>query len=252
MLIGALSLGGIFPLAGFWSKDLVLSATWERALQGEGAGYLFYLIFALITVFLTAFYMFRVIFMTFFGPYRGQGHPHESPPVMTVPLLILAVPSVLVGLWGSPLMNDGFQHFLEGPSFHGHEFNLILALLGLGLGIAGIAFAYLVYVPGIISASALGRTFRPAYNLFLNRYYIDELYQWLIDRILLAFSSFLAFFVDPRIIDGVVNGLGRLAVRISTTVRQLQTGQVQSYAMAVFVGLALISLVAVVINPLLR
>jgi NADH-quinone oxidoreductase subunit L len=252
MVIGAVSLGGIFPLSGFWSKDTVLAAVWNQATGGGGPGYLVLLFFALITVFLTAFYMFRVIFRAFFGDYLGHGHPHESPPVMTVPLLILAVPSVLVGLWGSPLLGEGFQRFVEGPAFHHEELNLQMAVLSTILGLAGIGLAYLMYVKRTVPAEAMARRLQPAYTTLKNRYYLDELYEAMIDRGVLAFSRFLAFFVDPRVIDGAVNGSGRLAVRTSTVVRRIQTGRVQSYAMAVFAGLALISVFAIVARAMVR
>lgn len=251
MLIGAISLAGIFPFAGFWSKDAIIAAVANRAAEPGNAGYGILLVFALATVFLTAFYMFRVIFLTFFGSFRGHGHPHESPAVMTVPLLILAVPSIIAGFWGSPLGNDGFQSFIEGHPVH-EEINTGLAVLSTVLGLAGIALAYLMYVARAIAPEALSQRFSPIYTTLLNKYYMDELYQTLIDRIVLAFSRFLAYFVDPNIIDGIVNGVGRLALRTSATVRQIQSGQVQSYAMFVFAGLAVISIFAIALSTMVR
>jgi NADH-quinone oxidoreductase subunit L len=251
MLVGALSLAGIFPFSGFWSKDSVLAATYDKAIHDGGTGYLVLLAFALATVFLTAFYMFRVIFLTFFGQYRGHGQPHESPAVMTVPLLLLAVPSTIAGLWGSPIGNDGFQSFLEGHQVH-EEINQTLAIISTALGLAGIALAYLMYGARALPADTVARAFGPIYTTLFHKYYFDELYQAIIDSIVLAFSRFLAFFVDQRIIDGAVNGMAALAVRTSATVRQVQTGRVQSYAMAIFAGLALISALAIVLRPMVR
>jgi NADH-quinone oxidoreductase subunit L len=255
MMIAGLSLAG-FPLfSGFWSKDEILTTTLARASEPDGAGYLFYFAFALITVFLTAFYVFRAIFLTFFGELRLPEDPHdpdyrsvhESPSAMTVPLIILAVPSLLVGFWGSPLLGEGFQRFLEGAEFHSQEMNGGLALLGSAVGIAGIVVAYLMYVARAIPAAAVTRATGPLYRLFANKYYLDALYSWFVATVVLGISRFLAFFVDPRIIDGVVNGVGRLAVTISSAVRQVQTGKVQSYATVVFAGLAVISLVTIVL-----
>jgi NADH-quinone oxidoreductase subunit L len=248
MIVGALSLAGLPPLAGFWSKDSILAAVYEQSVHEGGARYLVLLVFAVITVFMTAFYMFRVVFLTFFGAYRGDGHPHESPRVMTIPLLILMVPSILAGIWGSPWGNDGFQSFVEGHQVH-EEINPAIALLSSALGLGGIGLAYLMYVRQTISAQAMAPRFRPVYNTFWRKYYMDELYQAGIDRIVLAGSRLMAFVVDTRIIDGVVNGSGRLALRTSSTVRQIQTGRLQSYAMVVFAGLALISVFAIVLGP---
>ena len=257
MVIAGLSLAGIFPLSGFWSKDLILGVTLDRALQGpDGTGYLIYFAFGLITAFLTAFYMFRAIFLTFFGELRLHEDPHhpikESPSTMTVPLMILAVPSVLVGLWGSPLFGDGFQRFLEGAAFHEHALNLTLALVASAAGVAGIALAYLMYVAGAISPAAITRLFGPLYRLPVNKYWLDDLYQWFIDNVVLGLSRFLAYVFDPKVIDGVVNGVGRVAVATSATVRQIQTGRVQSYALYVFAGLAVVWIVAIVARNMAR
>jgi NADH-quinone oxidoreductase subunit L len=203
----------------------------------------------LITVFLTAFYMFRAIFLTFFGQLRLHEEPDhpikESPGTMTVPLLILAVPSVFIGLWGSPWFNDGFQHFLEGANYHPHAFDTGLALLGTVIALAGIGLAYVMYGVQVVSPSAVTRLFGPFYWWPANKYWLDDLYQWFIDKVVLGLSRFLAYFFDPRVVDGVVNGIGRLAVAISAATRQIQTGRVQSYALYVFAGLALISLFAI-------
>jgi NADH-quinone oxidoreductase subunit L len=250
MVVGALSLAGLPPLSGFWSKDSILAAVYEKSVEGGGVGYLVLLLFGLVTVFLTAFYMFRVLFLTFFGAYRGHAHPHESRAVMAVPLLILVIPSALAGFWGSPLGNDGFQSFVEGHQVR-EEINMAMAIASSVLGLAGISLAYLMYVRRTISAEAMALRFRPIYTMFWRKYYMDELYQAAIDRVVLAGSRFMAFFVDPRIIDAAVNGSGRLAVRTSSTVRQIQNGRVQSYAMAVFAGLALISAFAILLGPVL-
>jgi NADH-quinone oxidoreductase subunit L len=245
MVVAGLSLAG-FPLfSGFWSKDSILGATLARAQGPNGSGYMVYFAFALVTVFLTAFYVFRAIFLTFFGELRLREDPHhrihESPPNMTVPLLILAVPSVIIGFWGSPLMGEGFQRFLEGPNFRPEEMNAGLAILGSVVGIAGIAVAYLMYLARAISPVSVARAFGPLYRLPTRKWYLDDLYNWIIGTIVLGIATFLAYVFDPKIIDGIVNGIGRLAVGISGTVRWLQTGKLQSYAMVVFLGLAVIS-----------
>jgi NADH-quinone oxidoreductase subunit L len=249
MFIAALSLAGIPPLSGFWSKDAVLAATAERAGGPNGTIYYVLLLFALITVFMTAFYMFRAWFLTFFGAHRGvhadQLHAEPAFGFMTAPLILLAIPSIVVGLWGSPFGGDGFQSFVEGHPVH-EDVNVVLAGLGTLLGVAGIGVAFLMYGSRVISAAAVTRAFGPLYRLPINKYYLDDLYQGLIDRILLAFSRFLAFVFDARVVDGIVNGIGRLAIIVGGMVRVIQTGRVQSYAMYVFGGLALISLLTII------
>jgi NADH-quinone oxidoreductase subunit L len=197
MGLGALSLAG-FPLfSGFWSKDEVLAQT------ALGGGPLL-LAFAVITVFLTGFYTFRMYFLTFHGAYRGgeaPGHrtpephehahtaqPHESDGWMTVPLIVLAIPAVLAGFWGAPFLGNGFQKYLERQNFQEGVQNIPLMLLGAVLAIGGIAVAWLFYGMRTSYAVDFGRRFQPIYTLLLNRYYIDEFYMWLIDKLVLATS----------------------------------------------------------------
>src|SRR5260370_37209241 len=193
MAIGGLSLAG-FPLfAGFWSKDDVLAAATR-------AGPLL-LAFGVITVFLTAFYPFRRFFLTFHGTLRGQAvlavdtgsHPpeidaethdrplHESDWWMTGPLIVLAIPALLIGFWGAPppFGNSGFQRFLEGTAYVSVEPNWTLGGLGIVLAIAGIATAWVMYGARQVVTEPLAR-FGFAYELRARRYYLDELYMWLI------------------------------------------------------------------------
>jgi NADH-quinone oxidoreductase subunit L len=242
MVIGALSLAGIPPLAGFWSKDEILLSTLHAA-QTYGGIYWLLLAFALVTVFMTAFYAFRLIFMTFGGTYRGSLDPRyirEAPITMTLPLLILAVPSILAGLWGAPQLGNGFATFLEGPDFHGEPMNIGLAALGTVLALAGIGVAYLTYSAGAISPVAMAARFRPIYVTLFNRYWIDELYCWLMDKLIIAVAFFLGMF-DREVIDGIVNGVGRGTTLAGDWLRGLQTGRIPSYALAVAGGLLIIA-----------
>jgi NADH-quinone oxidoreductase subunit L len=243
MVIGALSLAGIPPFAGFWSKDEILLSTLHVA-QEQGGLYWILLAFALITVFLTAFYTFRLIFMTFGGTFRGTPgmleHIREAPPTMTLPLLILAVPAVLVGLWGAPFFGNGFARFLEGPQFHGEEMNIVMAATGTVLALAGIGVAYAFYGAKLWSPEAVAARFRGIYVTLFNRYWIDELYCWLMDKLIIAVAYGMSLF-DSNVVDGVVNGVGKGTTTAGDWLRTLQTGRIPSYALAFAGGVLIIA-----------
>jgi NADH-quinone oxidoreductase subunit L len=247
MVIASLSLAGIPPLAGFWSKDEILLSTMHAA-QTQGSIYWLLFAFALITVFLTAFYTFRMIFLTFGGTWRGAPgmleHVRESPLTMTLPLMLLAVPSVLAGLWGAPQLGNGFAQYLEGSEFHKTEMDVVVAGTGTVLAILGIGLAYLMYSAQSISAAALTMRLRPIYLTLFNRYWIDELYCWLMDKFIIAVAFGMGWF-DQNVIDGVVNGVGKGTTVAGDWLRGLQTGRIPSYALAVAGGLAIIAFWAV-------
>jgi NADH-quinone oxidoreductase subunit L len=265
MGIGGLSLAGIPPLAGFWSKDEVLAAA------ATGAGPIL-LAFGVITVFLTAFYTFRMFFLTFHGQFRGSpevaevehGHPvahdaethvpahHETEGTdwwMVGPLVVLSIPAVLAGFWGSPLGNYGFQRFLEGAQYQDVQANLPLALLGAILAIVGIVAAWLWYGARAYRREPLAR-FGGAYTLLARRYYIDELYMRLIDIFAIGLGAAVAVF-DRQALDGVVNGVARLFADGGRVLRTTQTGRVQNYGLVLFGGMAVIAVVLLA-APLVR
>jgi NADH-quinone oxidoreductase subunit L len=261
MGIGALSLAG-FPLfSGFWSKDEIL------ATAALGAGPILFA-FAIITVFLTAFYTFRMFFLTFHGASRRRppeerhgetGEPsdehsggiHESDWWMVGPLVVLAVPALLVGFWGAPppFGTTGFQRFLEGQEFHELQANWGLAGLGAVLAVAGILVAWVLYGARAYVHEPLAR-FGAAYTILRRRYFIDELYMWLIDKLAIGVAYVVALF-DRQALDGLVNGIGRAFTVGGRGLRQVQTGRVQNYGLVLFGGLAVIALV-LVIAPLMR
>ncbi|HYY88559.1 MAG TPA: hypothetical protein VFA49_07180, partial [Chloroflexota bacterium] len=205
----------------------------------------------------------RMYFLTFHGVYRGgedaahstaEPHehvvrPHESDGWMTVPLIVLAIPTVVVGFWGSPLLGNGFQHFLEGRDFQEAVPNLPLAILGAVLALAGIGVAWLFYGMRTTYAVDFGRRFQPVYTLLLNRYYIDEFYMWLIDKLVLATSTGLALF-DRQGLDTAFDWLADLFRLGGRGLRTVQTGRVQNYGLVLFGGIALIAILLVV--PLIR
>ncbi len=251
-LIGSLSLAGIWPLAGFWSKDEILAT----ALTNQPV--LFWL--AIITVFLTAFYMFRAIFMTFHGKYRGgdkesgkdYSHTHESPWVMVAPLVFLALLAIGVGWWN---VTGGFSNFFGAESEAGSGFMAVfnifthtvngvpLPLISLLVALLGIFSAYAVYLKKWITAKSIGKVFGPLYEVVINKYYFDELYENVIVKIGLMKGLFTGFkLFDEKGVDGAVNGTAEVVVRGGKAIRQAQTGQLQLYGLVIGVGLAVIAI----------
>jgi NADH-quinone oxidoreductase subunit L len=230
--------------SGFWSKDEILNVTLS-------SGNTVLLAFAVITVFLTAFYTFRMFFLTFHGRSRGEGHPHEADWWMRGPLVILAIPAAIVGFWGAPppFGNLGFQHFLEGAAFHEVPANLAMAVVGALLAVVGIVVAWLLYGARAFATEPLARL-GGAYTLLMNRYYVDELYMWLIDKLAIGVAYALALF-DRQGLDGVVNGIARLIARTGSGLRGMQTGRVQNYGLVLFGGVTVIALIFVAARPLL-
>jgi NADH-quinone oxidoreductase subunit L len=212
----------------------------------------------MITVFMTAFYMFRAIFLTFGGEYRGGapaehgGHaphgPHESTKVMVIPLVILAAFSIISGWFN---VTGGFSNFMgHGASHETHGFTSSffgilthpIPLISLAVAVLGIFVAYIMYSAKWVSAETIGRTFKPIYTLFYRKYWLDELYEKVIVLKVLVngiFSALGSF--DSRIVDGAVNGLASTTSTASRTLRQAQTGQLQIYAMAIALGIIAIA-----------
>jgi NADH-quinone oxidoreductase subunit L len=255
-LIGSLSLAGIWPFSGFWSKDEIVASTLQNPVL---------FVLAMITVFMTAFYMFRAIFITFGGEYRGgapseHGHggqeshgPHESAKVMVIPLVLLAIPSIISG-WLN--VTGGFGAFMghgEGEVAHsfGEGFFGALShpipLMSLAVAILGIFLAYFMYGVKWISAESVGRIFKPIYILFSRKYFMDELYENVLVKQVLLNGVFkaLAFF-DARVVDGTVNGIARGTGAASRAMRQAQTGQLQFYAMTIILGIIAIAICLVI------
>jgi NADH-quinone oxidoreductase subunit L len=228
--IACLAIAGVPGLAGFFSKDLILEEAYASPLGSPtlwlvgtiGAG-------------MTAFYMFRLLFVTFFGENRAshevQHHIHESPASMTVPLAILAVLSVLGGY--IPLL-----HFLS-PMFGAHhevEIAPVIKYLPTVIGLGGIGLAYFMYVLNPAMADSLANSLSALYNLLLNKYYIDELYDWLIVRPIAGMSNWLWKVWDVIVIDGTVNGAAYTMEANGFLLRLWQTGNVQNYALSFVVG----------------
>ncbi|MBI4187410.1 MAG: NADH-quinone oxidoreductase subunit L [Chloroflexi bacterium] len=243
-VIGALSLAGIWPLSGFWSKDEILASS----LAAQPA--LFYL--ALATVLMTAFYIFRAAFMTFGGEYRGGNgqphatHPHESSPVMVAPMVVLSVLAVVSGMAN---VTGGFARLLghgEGHGFIEGFFGILahpLPWLSLALAGLGIFLAYAIYGAKWLSAERIGRMFSPLYTMLYQKYWLDELYENVIVRKILLKGIFAGLErLDNKGVDGVVNGVASGTIAAGRGIRRAQTGQLQLYGLVIGIGILAIVL----------
>jgi NADH-quinone oxidoreductase subunit L len=223
MMCAAVAIAGVPPFSGFFSKDAILLAAHHHA------PWMYWL--GTVTAGLTAFYVFRAMFLTFFGEYRGQEHPHESPPVMLIPLVVLAVLS-LAGGWLFPIpeiLKSFFPAVEEAEDF-------TLVAISVVAGLIGIAMAWLMYVAKPRTAPSLARD-RWLYALIYNKYFVDEIYNALVVKPLVAGSRVLLWRgIDAGLIDGFVNGIGERARGIGRVLRLLQSGNIRSYATWVVFG----------------
>jgi NADH-quinone oxidoreductase subunit L len=252
MGIATLAIAGIPPLAGFWSKDEIL---W-KAYQVSPA----YWVVGVLTAFITSFYMFRLLFMTFFGDYRGaqpdahgshghdvhgHGEPHESPMIMLVPLMILALLSLVGGLVG---IGNHFEHFLS-PVFGGmgvaetaeasHSTELLLMGVSVGVALLGWWLAYLLYYKRPELPQKIADALNGLYEAAVHKYYIDELYAAVFVKPLVEGSTRILWQgVDRNIIDAAVNDAGDGARHVSDEVRHMQSGNIRSYAGWIAAGAA--------------
>jgi NADH-quinone oxidoreductase subunit L len=231
--IGTLAIAGIFPFSGFWSKDEILESILHSGHPGLYA-------VALVTVFLTAFYMARVFFLVFTGKPRGEqrAHAFESPGIMNVPLVILAALSVALGVIVLPWLPWNFHAFLRvGQQVFSRELDVPVMVLSDVIGLGGILAAFLIYVKRVVSPEALRRAAGPLYTLLAKGFYVDELYGLLVHGLFLAAARGLAWF-DRAVVDGAVNLVGVSARRAGDLIRRTLTGKVQGYALLAFGGLA--------------
>jgi NADH-quinone oxidoreductase subunit L len=209
-MIASASIAGIPPFSGFFSKDEIVATALHHPVFFVGT---------LAIAFMTAFYMWRLCFLTFWVKPRDQhryDHAHESPKNMTYPLVFLAVLSICAGWVGVPgwFEGPGFSAFVyHGEAYYPH-FSLILGLVATLVAGGGIYLAYLMYYKKSISAEAMAEKFRPLYKLLYNKYYFDEIYQKIIIDPTMAIAGFMWKF-DARVVDGAVNGTGWLTIKWS-------------------------------------
>ncbi|WP_366921648.1 NADH-quinone oxidoreductase subunit L [Metallumcola ferriviriculae] len=233
-VVGSLALAGIFPLAGFWSKDEILLVTKDGGFTG------LYIIGSIVA-FLTAFYMFRLIFVAFFGEKHSDHHAHESPWTMTLPLLILAVFSVFAGFIGAPFVEHGFSSLVYFGEPHHAEPDYMLMVTSTLIALSGIVVAWFMYYKKAVDTEALKQRFLPVWNLLYNKYYIDEVYQWFFDNIVLNISA--AFnWSDRKVVDGIADGFADFIRATGARLRFVQTGSLQNYALVIFAAVILIVL----------
>ncbi|MGH2692712.1 MAG: NADH-quinone oxidoreductase subunit L [Actinomycetota bacterium] len=260
-VVGSLALAGIPPLAGFWSKDEIIADAGRH-------GHEVVLVVAILTAVLTAFYMTRAVRLTFFGEYRGEGHPHESPRVMTVPLVILAVLSMTAGFFGAPFVERGFAELVLLPGeAHIAEFDFVLAGIAVALALGAIALGWRVYTT-YRERDPL-RRFAPLWTLLERKYFLDDIYMKGIVRPIQYKLSAAANWTNTYILDGIVNGFAWLTRKFGTAtdlvdrevvdgavnrvaigagwtgglLRYIQSGNVQRYAAVLFAGVAILAVV---------
>ena len=244
-VVGGLALAGVPLFAGFFSKDQVLAAAYESGEVGLW-------VVALLTAGLTALYMARAVFLTFFGRSRYEGSVHESPPLMTIPMVVLAALAVLGGLLGLSATTGRIQGFLAGGfgevehGVSGGLSELALAILATAASLLGLAVGWYVYGSGRVDWQRLRTRFGGVRRTLQRGFYIDEAYGRALVLPARAAASFTANTFDARVIDGAVNGLGRAIGRLAGTGRRVQTGLVRTYALAFLLGASALVLVMVV------
>ncbi len=249
-LVAALAISGIPPFSGFFSKDDIL---WFSYANGN---FVYWLIGA-ITALLTAFYMFRLVYLTFYGKERfgHDKHPHESPSVMTIPLIVLGILSAIGGFIGIPAIFSGeggnkFENWLE-PIFsnaqaklviygtHSHFEEIILMLVTVVGAIASIFYARYLYLQKTELPLQFSKKFKGIYTALWNKYFVDEIYDAaVVNPIKLGSEKILWNIADNKIIDGLVNGTASAIGFMSSKIRKVQTGVAQIYAVVMILGIA--------------
>jgi len=248
--IGTLALSGIPPFAGFFSKDEILWSAYNASSIGPALWFL-----GLVGAFMTAFYSFRLIYLTFYNTshvdHEVAHHVHESPRVMTVPLMILAFFSTTIGFIGMPIIQGGnlFGEFLA-PLFPrvehaaetgSHSAELLAMLLSVGIAAAGWRLAMGMYKTESVWPDKIAAKFKDGYGLFLNKYYVDEIYTYLfVDGLVHKTAKFLYTVGDVKIIDGLINGMASAIGSTSQRGKRLQSGFVQQYAFTMGLGLVVL------------
>jgi NADH-quinone oxidoreductase subunit L len=237
-LVGGLALSGIWPLAGFFSKDEILIDVWAH-----GHPVAFWTL--LVTAGMTAFYMFRAFFAIFFGRRDGSAQAHESPAVMTVPMGVLALLAAVVGFLGlGGLIHSSMHHSISTPhAASGLEHPSWIPVAGTIAALLGIMIAFLGYHRRAFAPESIHQAFKPISTLLERRYFIDDFFEFLYRVFYLGVSSLIGW-IDRYVVDGLVNWLTWITYVIAGWVRRTQTGRAQDALYAVALGLLLLVFLA--------
>jgi len=236
--LGALALAGIPPLAGFWSKDEMLLAV------QQGLSPVFLGLF-LVAALLSALYMARVWRLVFFGAPKPEAeHAHESPLVMSGPLVVLGLCTMAVGFVTLPLAGEGsgLGGFLFFEHAHGFEFSALWGPIGIVVAVAGFALGAVLYAGPAQRVERLRQRFASVHRWLANKYYLDDAYQWLIDNVSLRAARFTAVFDRIAVNDGGVNGTGGTVLNAGRRARALTTGRLYNYGLAMGLGVLAVAL----------
>lgn len=253
MLIGTIAISGLPPFSGFFSKDEILSHTYEHSK-------LLWLL-GMFASMLTAFYMFRLLFLTFFGKFRGTHeqahHLHESPSSMTFPLIVLAILSIIGGLLGLPEFwnaSNWMHHHLDNiiirknPSILSHQTEWMLMALAVAAALSVFYFTYLLFIKNKVLPFNKEEEMKSWQRLIYNKYYVDDLYDAVIRKPLDSISSVFYKFIDLRLVDGTVNAIGNSVKSVGALVRLIQTGNIGFYLMSMAMGVVFIILLTFLIK----
>jgi NADH-quinone oxidoreductase subunit L len=228
--VGALALAGIFPFAGFWSKDLIIASSYETSF---GLG-----VFVSFVSFLTAYYIFREGFVMFYGPERHKGHfeeePHEAPSVMLVPMVVLAIGSAVVGFFEGWYMTALKEH---------KEMHLDIAISSVVIALLGIGLAYLVFVKRFLDPEKLYQSLKPVHTTFKEQFFTERLYHKILAGGYMLYSKVLYTTFERQFIDGIVNGSYAVSSALGSLFKGLQQGRVNLYLLFLLVGFSLLVLI---------
>jgi len=249
-LVGALALAGIAPLSGFWSKDEILTDAWTAGF-GEGVEGLatsrgvaqVVFVAGIVTGFLTALYVARMLWLTFGAAYRGQGRPHEAEAGILVPLLVLAVGAALAGFVG--LGDNSISTWIQTPLLPSEgpaTLNLGVIAAASAAALLGLLLGTALYRRGLPEREYLERL-PPVWTTLQHKYYLDDLYERGLVRAVTGALAPATYWFDQRLIDGAVNGAGLGTRRLARGLRYVQSGQAQWYAAALFLGVVGIAVV---------
>lgn len=253
MLIGTIAISGIPPFSGFFSKDEILAHTFEE--------HKVLWVLGMIASMLTAFYMFRLLFLTFFGKFRGtheqEHHLHESPASMTIPLVVLAALSIVGGLLGLPefwqlpnWMHHQLQPVIARPHFSmlSHETEWLLMGIAVAAALVMIYITWVLFMKKKVLPAEREDLLKPWQKLIYNKYYVDEVYEAGITKPINVIGKALYEFFDKQIIDGLVNGVGNLVKGAGSLIRLYQNGNIGFYVMNMALGVILIVLLTFIIK----